>query len=83
MTPPRGIKVGALQPDWEDPTFPAAPPLPRQIKAAQDDAAAKRAHSIAAAIEQDDMREVMERLIATVIRTREAEDEEEANVPCG
>src|SRR4028119_310657 len=37
VTPPRGIKVGALKPNWEDPTFPDAPPLPRGVKVVKDD----------------------------------------------
>ena len=28
VTPPRGIKVGALKPQWEDPTLPEVPPPP-------------------------------------------------------
>src|SRR4028118_2112533 len=43
VTPPRGIKVGALKPNWEDPTFPAAPPVPRARTPAQDAAAARAA----------------------------------------
>jgi len=75
VTPPRGIKVGALKPNWEDPTFPEAPPLPRVVKAEPNDAAALRARELAAPIESEDMREVMERLIASVIRARTPEPE--------
>ena len=75
VTPPRGIKVGALKPNWEDPTFPAAPPQPRGAKPVQDDAAAQKAAMLASGIENDEMREVMERLIATSIRAREAKNE--------
>ena len=76
VTPPRGIKVGALKPNWEDPTFPIAPPLPRNTKPPQDDAAARRAQSLAAVIKDDQMRAVMEKLIATSLRVREAKRRE-------
>lgn len=72
VTPPRGIRVGNLKPNWEDPTFPPVPPLPRAAKPSSDDAAAQRAHDLAATIENEEMRAVMERLIATSIRAREA-----------
>jgi predicted nucleic acid-binding Zn ribbon protein len=79
VTPPRGIKVGALKPNWEDPTFPAVPPLPRNIKPPKDDAAAKRATSIAASIEDPEMRAVMENLIAASIRARESKTAGDGN----
>ncbi|MBV9867177.1 MAG: DUF721 domain-containing protein [Abitibacteriaceae bacterium] len=72
VTPPRGIKVGALKPNWEDPTFPVAPPAARNLKPIKDDAAAERARGIAATIENEEMREVMEKLIASSIRARES-----------
>ena len=77
VTPPRGLKVGALKPNWEDPTFPVAPPLPRVIKAAADDAAACHARELVARshIEDPDLRATMERLIASSIRSREAKVE--------
>lgn len=75
VTPPRGIKVGTLKPDWEDPTFPAAPPLPRQAKVHRDDEAAKHARTFVTQIEDPEMRAVMERLIASVIRAKEPEEE--------
>jgi hypothetical protein len=71
VTPPRGIKVGALKPNWEDPTFPDLPPPPRHVRSQQDDAAAQHARTMVNQIEDAEMREVMERLIATVIRSRE------------
>jgi predicted nucleic acid-binding Zn ribbon protein len=79
VTPPRGIKVGTLKPNWEDPTFPAVPPLPRNTRPPKDDAAAKRATSIAASIEDPEMRAVMENLIAASIRAREAKTQENEN----
>ena len=42
VTPPRGIKVGALKPNWEDPTFPELTPAPRGVKVVKDDAAFHR-----------------------------------------
>jgi len=70
VTAPRGVKVSALKPEWEDPTFPETPDLPVSVAPRVDDAASKRAHTIATTIEDDEMRIVMERLIATVIRSR-------------
>jgi hypothetical protein len=77
VTPPRGIKVGVLKPNWEDPTFPEAPPLPRAIKAEKNDAAALHAATIVAKIEDPEMRLVMENLIASSIRAREARESQE------
>jgi hypothetical protein len=73
VTPPRGIKVGALKPNWEDPTFPAAPPVPRGVKPVKDDEAARHAEKIVAQsnIEDPEIRAVMENLIATSIRARD------------
>jgi hypothetical protein len=78
VTPPRGIKVGALKPNWEDPSFPETPPLPRSFKPDKNDAAAKQAAEIAAQIEDPEMREVMENLIASSIRVRTAREQEKA-----
>lgn len=75
VTPPRGIKVGTLKPNWEDPTFPVQPPLPRETSTPVDDDAARRAAVIASAIEDDEMRQTMERLIASVFRSRESADD--------
>jgi hypothetical protein len=75
VTPPQGIKVGALKPNWEDPTFPDAPPMPRGIQAVQDDAASKQAAQLALTIQDPEMRAVMEKLIATSLRAREAREE--------
>jgi hypothetical protein len=71
VTPPRGIKVGALKPNWEDPTFPEVAPLPRDAKPDPNDECAQRAHTLAAEIEDDDVRAMMERLIATSLRAKE------------
>ena len=71
VTPPRGIKVGALKPNWEDPTFPAVVPLPQGAKPDPNDEASQRAHVLAAEIEDDDVRAMMERLIATSLRAKE------------
>jgi len=76
VTPPRGIKVGSLKPNWEDPTFPAQPPLPAGRREHCDDEFAHRATAIAANIEDDEMRGTMERLIASVLRARHAEEVE-------
>lgn len=74
VTPPRGIKVGALKPNWEDPTFPEDVPVPASYKREKipiDDEAAHRAREMAATIEDETMRTTMERLIATSIRAKE------------
>lgn len=81
VTPPRGIRVGALKPNWEDPTFPQAPPLPRGVRACANDAATQQARQWAAVIEEEDIREVMERLIATSLRAAEARAHVEAPAP--
>jgi hypothetical protein len=70
VTAPRGVKVSALKPEWEDPTFPEIPTLRTSSAPPQNDAAAQRAHTLATEIEDEEMRMVMERLIATVIRSR-------------
>jgi len=74
VTPPRGIKVGTLKPNWEDPTFPEAPPLPRASKPDRDDAAGRHAAEIAAKILDPEMRATMENLIASSLRAREARE---------
>jgi hypothetical protein len=48
VTPPRGIKVGALKPNWEDPTFPAAPPVPRGVKPVKGRRSGRHAEKIVA-----------------------------------
>ena len=78
VTPPRGIKVGALKPNWEDPTFPEKPPLPAKRIAAQNDFAKRRAHELTAPIEDEEMRDTMERLIASVLRAQREREENEA-----
>jgi len=64
VTPPRGIKVGALKPNWEDPTFPSKVPLPHNAKLDVDEATMARARLVCAQIEDEEMRVVMERTIA-------------------
>ncbi len=78
VTPPRGIKVGALKPNWEDPTFPAAPPLPRQVKPSRDDAAALHAAALCAHIQDPEVRLCMENLIASSTRAREEKEQNRA-----
>ena len=75
VTPPRGIKVGALKPTWEDPTFPEKKVFSTGLKAAVNDEASQRARELANEIGDPDMRAVMERLIATSLRARESDDE--------
>lgn len=78
VTPPRGIKVGALKPNWEDPTFPAKTPLPKRKTPPKDDFAKRRAQKLTASIDDEEMRATMERLIASALRARK-EKSEKAN----
>jgi hypothetical protein len=70
VTPPRGIKVGALKPNWEDPTFPESAPSPQSVKPDPNDEYSQRAHELAAGIEDDAMRATMQRLIAASLRAK-------------
>ena len=74
VTPPRGIKVGALKPNWEDPTFPEVPPLPRPTKTDPNDAASVHAAELTVQIEDPEVRRVMQNLIASSIRAREEKE---------
>lgn len=73
VTPPRGIKVGALKPNWEDPTFPEAAPVPRSAKTDPNDEYSQRAREMAADIEDEAVRATMERLIASAMRAKNTE----------
>lgn len=75
VTPPRGIKIGALKPNWEDPTFPAQAPLPSDRRLDPDDATVQQAQRICIAIEDPEMRATMEKLIATSLRAGQERDE--------
>lgn len=75
VTPPRGIKVGALKPNWEDPTFPEIAPLPRNAKPDPNDEAAQHARRIAAEIEDPEVRATMERVIAAGLRAKEKREQ--------
>ena len=84
VTPPRGIKIGALKPNWEDPTFPAQVPTPSDRRLDPDDATVQQARRICMAIEDPEMRATMEKLIATSLRAgqeRDEREEREAKVP--
>ena len=78
VTPPRGIKVGALKPNWEDPTFPEASPLPRGVKHVKDDAAFHRAQEMTANIEDKELRQTMSNLIASSIRAQDQREKTDA-----
>jgi hypothetical protein len=72
VTTPPGMRKTNLKIDWEDPTFPAA--LKRVNKVSDepiDDEAAARGRELAGEIEDEEMRAVMARLIATVMRSNE------------
>ena len=70
VTPPRGIKVGALKPNWEDPSFPETPPQPRPTKTDPNDEYAVHAAEIAARIDDPEVRLVMQNLIASSLRAQ-------------
>ncbi len=72
VTPPRGIKVGALKPNWEDPTFPQRPPLPAGAEHDEDDEAFRHALTLTEEILDDEVRSTMTRVIAASIRARDA-----------
>ncbi len=69
VTPPRGIKVGALKPNWEDPTFPAKVPMPHDARLDVDEETLARARIICAGIEDEELRIVMERTIAASLQS--------------
>ena len=77
VTPPQGIKVGALKPNWEDPTFPTVAPLPRDAKPDPNDEMWQRAHTMTEEIEDPDVRAMMERLISTSLRAKEKREQSE------
>lgn len=81
VTTPRGVAAKKIKADWEDPTFPAVPPQSRAARDHMDDEAARRAQSIVAEIEDDDMRRVMGRLIASVMRAQKDKDIEGPLLP--
>ena len=68
VTPPRGIRTGALKPTWEDPTFPVQAPQARDAKPDPDDESHQHAQSLCAHIEDEDVRSIMERAIAASLR---------------
>ena len=71
VTAPPGTPKSKLKPDWEDPTFPAAPHKDKRAPVPTDDVAALRGRELAADIEDEEMREVMARLIASVMRAND------------
>jgi len=76
VTMPPGKRKEKVEPNWEDPTFPAKPTEKAEKKAAPtDDVAAKRGRELAREISDPEMRATMERLIASVMR---AQDEKKA-----
>jgi hypothetical protein len=77
VTTPPGMMKSKLKTDWEDPTFPAAKKVENlERKVPVDDEAAIRGREIAAEIEDDEMRDVMARLIASVMRANEEREDE-------
>ena len=68
------MRTTKLKPDWEDPTFPEAPPLPRNAKPDPNDTHAQHARLLLqqSPIQDPEMRATMERLIAASLRAGEA-----------
>ncbi|RYG65668.1 DUF721 domain-containing protein [bacterium] len=79
VTTPPGMRKTNLKVDWEDPTFPAALKKVKKISNEPiDDEAAARGREIAAEIEDEDVRAMMERLIASVMRANEEKEREKS-----
>ena len=74
VTPPRGIKVGALKPNWEDPTFPSTPPRPSDAKLDVDEQTLEHARGLCAHIEDEDVRHALERAIAASMHSAAQKD---------
>ena len=74
VTAPPGTPRSKLKPDWEDPTFPAAPHKDKREAVPTDDAAAHRGRELAAQIEDEEVRDMMARLIASVMRANNDRD---------
>ena len=74
VTAPPGTPKSKIKPDWEDPTFPAAPHKDKRAPTPTNDVAANRGRELAAEIEDEEMRDIMARFIASVMR---ANDERE------
>lgn len=72
VTTPPGMRKTNLKIDWEDPTFPAALAKAKQVtEPPTNDEAAIRGREIAAEIEDEEVRAMMARLIASVMRANE------------
>jgi hypothetical protein len=78
VTPPRGIKVGALKPNWEDPTFPVGPPAPRDAKPDPHDEASMHALTLCEEIADPEVRIAMQKVIAASIRATAERERREA-----
>ena len=74
VTAPPGTPKSKLRPDWEDPTFPEAAHITKRETVPTNDSAANRGREIAAEIEDEEMRDVMARLIASVMRANDDRD---------
>jgi len=70
VTPPPGVPKSRLKKDWEDPTFPAAPPRSKQTVDRLEDEASIYARDLTAPIADEELRAVMTRYITSVIRCR-------------
>ena len=75
VTAPPGTPKSKLKPDWEDPTFPAAPEKTQPTETPTDDEAAHRGWELSAEIKDEEMRAVMAKLIASVMRANTGRDE--------
>lgn len=79
VTTPPGMLKSKLKNDWEDPTFPPPEKLEKIIKKEPvDDEAAQRGRELSGEIEDEEMRAVMAKLIASVLRANEEREKEDA-----
>ena len=75
VTAPPGTPKSRVKRDWEDPTFPAAPEKDRRAPVPTNDDAAHRGREFAAPIEDEEMRDIMARFIASVMRANDEREE--------
>ena len=77
VTTPPGMARSHLKPDWEDPTFPAAQKKKREISDQPiNDEAAAHGREMTSQIEDEEMRDCIARLIASVRRANEEKEEQ-------
>ena len=77
VTLPPGTRKSKIEPNWEDPTFPAEPGKREDPKAAsKTDAAAVSSRELTQEIQDPEMRDALARMIAAMKRAQEERDKE-------